>query len=161
MKLFLSRSLGLSKLQQYSSIIVLSSSRSIDTSSVKMRNISFSFKVSLGMIMISKFNLFIKLNLNCINIIFIEKFILFSCLKVLHQILDDENAESHSRVEVRPNVLPPRNRRRSGDSINSQGFGSNKRMSNVSSEGGDKLNRSIIEQVEEAVVESITVIKSC
>ena len=32
-------------------------------------------------------------------------------------------------------------------------------MSNVSSEGGDKLNRSIIEQVEEAVVESITVIK--
>ena len=62
---------------------------------------------------------------------------------------------------MRPNVLQPRNRRRSGDNINSQGFGSSKRMSNVSSEGGDKLNRSIIEQVEEAVVESITVIKSC
>ena len=56
--------------------------------------------------------------------------------------------------------MPPfRNRRRSGDSVNSQGYGNSKRMSNVSSEGGDKLNRSIIEQVEEAVVESITVIK--
>ena len=86
-------------------------------------------------------------------------FIFYSCLKVLHQILDDEPSENHSRVDARPNMPPFRNRRRSGDSVNSQGYGNSKRMSNVSSEGGDKLNRSIIEQVEEAVVESITVIK--
>ena len=70
--------------------------------------------------------------------------------------MDDEPSENHSRVDARANVPPFRNRRRSGDSVNS--YGNSKRMSNVSSDGGDKLNRSIIEQVEEAVVESITVI---
>ena len=73
--------------------------------------------------------------------------------------MDDEQSENHSRVDARANMPPFRNRRRSGDSVNSQGYGNSKRISNVSSEGGDKLNRSIIEQVEEAVVESITVIK--
>ena len=82
-----------------------------------------------------------------------------SCLKVLHQILDDENSESHPRLESKSVMPPLRNRRRSGDSVNSQSYGNNKRMSNVSSEGGDKVSRSIIEQVEEAVIESITVMQ--
>ena len=75
----------------------------------------------------------------------------------MHECLDDENNEI-VKDEPKP-IIGYRNRKRSGDSVSSQSFACNnksKRMSNVSD--GDKVNRSIIEQVEEAVIESITVI---
>ena len=75
----------------------------------------------------------------------------------MHECLDDENNEL-VKVEPKP-IIGHRNRKRSGDSVNSQNFACNnnsKRISNVSD--GEKVNRGIIEQVEEAVIESITVI---
>ena len=74
----------------------------------------------------------------------------------MHECLDDENNET-AKVENKP-VPGYRHRKRSGDSVNSQNFACSKnsnRLSNVSDSG--KVNRSIIEQVEEAVIESITV----
>ena len=70
--------------------------------------------------------------------------------------MDEENNEN-SRAGPKP-AERFRNRRKSGDSVNSQSYTNNnnsKRNSNISD--GDKVHRSIIEQVEDAVIESITV----
>merc|ERR1719412_39939 len=75
---------------------------------------------------------------------FIQLQSIVSCLKVLHECLDDENNET-AKVENKP-VPGYRHRKRSGDSVNSQNFACSKnsnRLSNVSDSG--KVNRSIIE----------------
>ena len=83
---------------------------------------------------------------------------IYSCLKILHECLDDEKDDNPQIGQ--PVSTKNRNRRISGDSVGSQthtNIYNNKRTSTISD--NDKLNLSIIEQVEEAVIESIRVSK--
>ena len=83
---------------------------------------------------------------------------IFSCLKILHECLDDEK-DNHPQIGPAASTKY-RNRRISGDSVGSQthtNIYNSKRTSTISD--NDKLNLSIIEQVEEAVIESIRVSK--
>ena len=81
---------------------------------------------------------------------------IFSCLKILHECLDDEKDDNPQMGPAASTKY--RNRRISGDSVSSQthtNIYNSKRASTISD--NDKLNLSIIEQVEEAVIESIRV----
>ena len=83
---------------------------------------------------------------------------LYRCLKTLHECLDDEKDYNTQTGQAASTKY--RNRRISGDSVSSQthtNVYNSKRTSTISD--NDKLNLSIIEQVEEAVIESIRVSK--
>ena len=88
----------------------------------------------------------------------IVNWLIFSCLKILHECLDDEKDDNSQIGQVASTKY--RNRRISGESVGSQAHTkiyNSKRASTISD--NDKLNLSIIEQVEEAVIESIRVSK--
>ena len=88
----------------------------------------------------------------------IVNWLIFSCLKILHECLDDEKDDKPQLGQAAS--TKHRNRRISGDSVSSQSHTNiynSKRTSTISD--NDKLNLSIIEQVEEAVIESIRVSK--
>ena len=88
----------------------------------------------------------------------IVNWLIFSCLKILHECLDDEKDDKPQLGQAASTKY--RNRRISGDSVSSQSHTNiynSKRTSTISD--NDKLNLSIIEQVEEAVIESIRVSK--
>ena len=88
----------------------------------------------------------------------IVNWLIFSCLKILHECLDDEKDDNPQIGQAVSTKY--RNRRISGESVGSQAHTkiyNSKRASTISD--NDKLNLSIIEQVEEAVIESIRVSK--